>query len=153
MPGEPRNKASPRRETSDPHTFPIHIYHLPDSPYPRPPRSKYNEFGIRESAPESVFVNPEEIFSKIFSGERSVGVIGHISLRAAAHTKQVTQLSANLKRKLGIFTESAIGIDDVDVRRSWRIICVLCFEFFGSELLQAIAFDYLSKANPFLATN
>ncbi|KAJ3805074.1 hypothetical protein F5876DRAFT_82211 [Lentinula aff. lateritia] len=45
--------------------------------------------------------------------------------RAVAGTKQVIQLSANLERKLGIFTESATGIDDVDVTRSWRIICVL----------------------------
>ncbi|KAJ3859755.1 hypothetical protein EV359DRAFT_75495 [Lentinula novae-zelandiae] len=43
-------------------------------------RSKYNEFDTRESATESVFVDPEEVFGKIFGWERFVGVIGHISL-------------------------------------------------------------------------
>ncbi|KAI0776912.1 DnaJ-domain-containing protein [Trametes elegans] len=43
-------------------------------------RRKYNEFGPKESAPEGGFVDPEEIFSTIFGGERFVPIIGHISL-------------------------------------------------------------------------
>ncbi|OJT09248.1 hypothetical protein TRAPUB_14323 [Trametes pubescens] len=43
-------------------------------------RKKYNEFGSKESAPEGGFVDPEEIFSTIFGGERFVPIIGHISL-------------------------------------------------------------------------
>ncbi|KAI0366481.1 DnaJ-domain-containing protein [Pilatotrama ljubarskyi] len=43
-------------------------------------RRKYNEFGAKESAPEGGFVDPEEIFSTIFGGERFVPIIGHISL-------------------------------------------------------------------------
>ncbi|KAJ4488964.1 hypothetical protein C8J55DRAFT_487148 [Lentinula edodes] len=113
-------------------------------------RSKYNEFDTRESAPESVFVDPEEVSGKIFAGERRLrrrqrgrregrewgrGREGHTEWkaggsrggqskeggeepevqRAAARTERVTQLSANLERKLGIFTESATGIDDVGV--------------------------------------
>ncbi|KAJ3925491.1 MAG: hypothetical protein NXY57DRAFT_1069295 [Lentinula lateritia] len=66
----------------------------------------YNEFDTRESAPESIFVDPEEVFGKIFGWER---------FRAAARTEQVTQLFANLEYKLGIFTQRATGIDDVDV--------------------------------------
>ncbi|KAJ4488950.1 X-domain of DnaJ-containing-domain-containing protein [Lentinula edodes] len=177
-------------------------------------RAKYNEFGARESAPEGGFVDPEEVFSAIFGGERFVGVIGHISLakdmkaalqeaeeeaeegkdgsdgaarirdgkgerlvlseeekakkeeknrkkaaeRAAARAERVDKLVANLERKLGIFTESATGINDVDVTRSWRTICELeaeelSHESYGPELLQAIGFVYVSKAKQFLATN
>jgi len=43
-------------------------------------RRKYNEFGPKESAPEGGFVDPEEVFSAIFGGERFVPIIGHISL-------------------------------------------------------------------------
>ncbi|KAI0631642.1 X-domain of DnaJ-containing-domain-containing protein [Trametes polyzona] len=43
-------------------------------------RRKYNEFGPKESAPEGGFVDPEEIFSTIFGGDRFVPIIGHISL-------------------------------------------------------------------------
>ncbi|KAF8321237.1 DnaJ-domain-containing protein [Clavulina sp. PMI_390] len=45
-------------------------------------RHKYNEFGPKEGAasPEGGFVDPEEIFSSIFGGERFVAIIGDISL-------------------------------------------------------------------------
>ena len=43
-------------------------------------RRKYNEFGSKESAPEGGFVDPEEVFSTIFGGERFVPLIGEISL-------------------------------------------------------------------------
>ena len=43
-------------------------------------RKKYNEFGSKESAPEGGFVDPEEVFSAIFGGERFVPLIGEISL-------------------------------------------------------------------------
>ena len=43
-------------------------------------RKKYNEFGPKESAPEGGFVDPEEVFSAIFGGERFVPIIGEISL-------------------------------------------------------------------------
>ncbi|CAE6446757.1 unnamed protein product [Rhizoctonia solani] len=43
-------------------------------------RKKYNEFGPKEGAPDAAFVDPEEIFSAIFGGERFVPIIGHISL-------------------------------------------------------------------------
>ncbi|CAE6386850.1 unnamed protein product [Rhizoctonia solani] len=43
-------------------------------------RKKYNEFGPKEGAPDAGFVDPEEIFSAIFGGERFVPIIGHISL-------------------------------------------------------------------------
>ncbi|KAI6144371.1 DnaJ-domain-containing protein [Pisolithus tinctorius] len=43
-------------------------------------RKKYNEFGPKESQPEGGFVDPEEVFSAIFGGERFVPIIGHISL-------------------------------------------------------------------------
>ncbi|KAF8335414.1 X-domain of DnaJ-containing-domain-containing protein [Cantharellus anzutake] len=43
-------------------------------------RKKYNEFGPKEGSPEGGFVDPEEIFSAIFGGERFVPIIGDISL-------------------------------------------------------------------------
>jgi hypothetical protein len=43
-------------------------------------RAKYNEFGPKESAPEGGFVDPEEVFSAIFGGERFIPIIGQISL-------------------------------------------------------------------------
>ena len=43
-------------------------------------RKKYNEFGSKESAPEGGFVDPEEVFSAIFGGERFMPIIGQISL-------------------------------------------------------------------------
>ncbi|KAG9084577.1 hypothetical protein FRC06_003994 [Ceratobasidium sp. 370] len=43
-------------------------------------RRKYNEFGPKEGTPDAGFVDPEEIFSAIFGGERFVPIIGHISL-------------------------------------------------------------------------
>ncbi|KAB5589280.1 J domain-containing protein C3E7,11c [Ceratobasidium theobromae] len=43
-------------------------------------RKKYNEFGPKEGTPDAGFVDPEEIFSAIFGGERFVPIIGHISL-------------------------------------------------------------------------
>ncbi|KAJ3783442.1 X-domain of DnaJ-containing-domain-containing protein, partial [Lentinula aff. detonsa] len=173
-------------------------------------RSKYNEFGPKESAPEGGFVDPEEVFAAIFGGERFVGIIGQISLardmkaalqeaedaeeteggeasriqdgkgrpvlseeekakkeeqkrkkaaeRAAARAERVEKLVENLERKLGIFTESATGINDEDVTRSWKETCELeaqelSHESYGSELLQAIGFAYVSKSKHFLATN
>lgn len=43
-------------------------------------RSKYNEFGPKESAPEGGYVDPEEVFGAIFGGERFAPIIGQISL-------------------------------------------------------------------------
>jgi hypothetical protein len=43
-------------------------------------RKKYNEFGPKESAPEGGYVDPEEVFSAIFGGERFLSIIGQISL-------------------------------------------------------------------------
>ncbi|OCH87992.1 DnaJ-domain-containing protein [Obba rivulosa] len=43
-------------------------------------RKKYNEFGQQASAPEGGFVDPEEMFSMMFGGERFVPIIGYISL-------------------------------------------------------------------------
>ncbi|KAJ4490986.1 X-domain of DnaJ-containing-domain-containing protein [Lentinula aciculospora] len=173
-------------------------------------RSKYNEFGPKESAPEGGYIDPEEVFSAIFGGERFVAIIGQISLardmkaalqeaeeaeetqgqdgsriqdgkgkpvlseeekakkeeknrkkaleRAAARAERVNKLVENLERKLGIFTESATGVNDADVTRSWREICELeaedlSHESYGPELLQAIGFVYVSKSKHFLATN
>ena len=39
------------------------------------------------------------------------------------------QLVENLTRKLGIFTESATGLGDEDVSRSWRTICEIEAEY------------------------
>ncbi|KAJ3874901.1 hypothetical protein F5051DRAFT_505590 [Lentinula edodes] len=162
------SKTPPRRKPSDPHAsehFQSTSIAYQTLPVPAL-RSKYNEFDTRESATESVFVDPEEVFGKIFGWERFVGVIGHISLardtkaalqeakereegegkvirdgnsvvseeertrkktpeRALAGTERFTQFSTNLECKLGIFTESATGINDVDVMMSWRTICEL----------------------------
>lgn len=43
-------------------------------------RKKYNEFGSKETQPEGGFVDPEEVFSAIFGGDRFVPIIGEISL-------------------------------------------------------------------------
>lgn len=43
-------------------------------------RKKYNEFGPKEGAPDGGYVDPEEVFSAIFGGERFVPIIGDISL-------------------------------------------------------------------------
>lgn len=43
-------------------------------------RKKYNEFGPKESAPDGGFVDPEEVFSTIFGGDRFIPIIGEISL-------------------------------------------------------------------------
>ncbi|KIL59287.1 hypothetical protein M378DRAFT_180881 [Amanita muscaria Koide BX008] len=44
-------------------------------------RRKYNEFGAKGSTPEGGFVvDPEEIFGKIFGGERFLPIIGKIGL-------------------------------------------------------------------------
>ncbi|KAK1232066.1 DnaJ-like protein [Marasmius sp. AFHP31] len=171
-------------------------------------RHKYNEFGPKESAPEGGYVDPEEVFSAIFGGERFVPIIGQISLardmktalqeaeeadpdgdgkrlkdskgrdilteeekarkdekdrkkaaeRAAARAERVNKLVENLERKLSIFTESATGVNDQDVTRSWKTICELeaedlSHESYGADLLQAIGFVYVSKAKHYLATN
>ncbi|KAK0200399.1 X-domain of DnaJ-containing-domain-containing protein [Desarmillaria ectypa] len=80
------------------------------------------------------------------------------SEKAAQRAERVQKLVENLERKLGIFTESAIGPNDTDVTRSWRTICQLEAEelkreSYGVELLQAIGFVYASKAKHHLATN
>lgn len=91
--------------------------------------------------------------------------------RAALKEERIRKLVDELQRKLSIFTESATGIDDVDVTRSWRTICELDAEYdvlilarlsifiyclphhrqlksesYGVELLQAIGFVYAQKA-------
>lgn len=43
-------------------------------------RKKYNEFGSKETQPEGGFVDPEEVFSAIFGGDRFIPIIGEISL-------------------------------------------------------------------------
>ncbi|ESK98220.1 chaperone regulator [Moniliophthora roreri MCA 2997] len=171
-------------------------------------RKKYNEFGPKESAPEGGYVDPEEVFSAIFGGERFIPIIGQISLardmkaalqeaeeaeaegdgkklkdakgreilseeekakkeerdkkkaaeKAAARAERINKLVENLERKLSIFTESATGVDDRDVTRSWRTICELeaedlSHESYGADLLQAIGFVYVSKAKHHQATN
>ncbi|KAH7912101.1 DnaJ-domain-containing protein [Hygrophoropsis aurantiaca] len=78
--------------------------------------------------------------------------------KAAARAERVQKLVDNLERKLGIFTESASGPDDPDSAKSWRTICQLEAEelkneSYGTELLQAIGFVYVSKAKHYLATN
>ncbi|KZT00322.1 uncharacterized protein LAESUDRAFT_739680 [Laetiporus sulphureus 93-53] len=100
-------------------------------------RWKYNEFRAKESMPEGEFVDPEEVFGTIFGGERFVPIIRHISLvkdmkaalqeademedeengkqKAAVRAEWVQKLVQNLERKLGIFTESAMGPDDRQV--------------------------------------
>lgn len=45
-------------------------------------RKKYNEFGPNQgaAAPEGGFIDPEQVFSAIFGGERFTPIIGDISL-------------------------------------------------------------------------
>ena len=45
-------------------------------------RKKYNEFGPNQGAmaPEGGFIDPEQIFSTIFGGDKFVSIIGDISL-------------------------------------------------------------------------
>ncbi|KZO97306.1 DnaJ-domain-containing protein [Calocera viscosa TUFC12733] len=44
-------------------------------------RHKYNEFGPSQSAsPEGGFVDPEEVFGKLFGGEKFVPLVGNISI-------------------------------------------------------------------------
>lgn len=45
--------------------------------------------------------------------------------KAAARAERVGKLVENLERKLGIFTESATGPNDLDVSNSWRTISQL----------------------------
>jgi hypothetical protein len=45
--------------------------------------------------------------------------------KSAARAERVKKLVENLERKLGIFTESAVGPSDPDVSSSWRTICQL----------------------------
>ncbi|KAG6889620.1 hypothetical protein C0992_004576 [Termitomyces sp. T32_za158] len=78
--------------------------------------------------------------------------------KAAARKERVQKLVENLERKLGIFTESAVGPDDSDVTASWRTICELEAEelkreSYGLELLHAVGFVYSAKAKHYLATN
>ena len=69
----------------------------------------------------------------------------------------MAELVKTMERKLSIFSESATGPNDRDVRGSWKQICQieaeeLRGESFGVELLHAIGFVYSSKAKHFLAT-
>lgn len=45
--------------------------------------------------------------------------------RAAVRAERVNKLVENLERKLGIFTESAVGPNDLDASKSWRTISQL----------------------------
>lgn len=78
--------------------------------------------------------------------------------KAAVRAERVKKLSENLERKLGIFTESATGPNDVQVTESFRTICQLEAdelkkEPYGVELLHAVGFVYVSRAKQFLASN
>ncbi|KDQ09706.1 hypothetical protein BOTBODRAFT_116749 [Botryobasidium botryosum FD-172 SS1] len=164
-------------------------------------RKKYNEFGPKEGAPEGGYVDPEEVFSAIFGGERFAPIIGEISLgremkealqqaddetgaaggkgkellspeekakkeekdrlasieRAKAREARVQKLVENLERKLAIYTESAYGVGDRDVGRSWREICQieaeeLKQESYGVDLLHAVGFVYAAKSRQYLAS-
>ncbi|CAE6466814.1 unnamed protein product [Rhizoctonia solani] len=115
-------------------------------------RKKYNEFGPKEGTPDSGFVDPEEIFSAIFGGERFVPIIGHISLGKDMKDALQNEESDN--------EESATGHpqQDADVAHSWRQICEieageLKGESYGVELLNAVGFVYVAKAKHYLATN
>ena len=84
------------------------------------------------------------------------------------------KLVVNLEQKLGIFTVSVLGPNDLDVSKSWFTICQLeaeCIAFlsqklkhsfshrklkcesYGLDLLHTIGFVYVSKVNHHLATN
>ena len=56
--------------------LPIKIQTLSDDTL----RWKYNEFGLKESAPEGGYVDPEEVFGAILGGERLFPIIGNISV-------------------------------------------------------------------------
>ncbi|PFH46743.1 hypothetical protein AMATHDRAFT_7437 [Amanita thiersii Skay4041] len=43
-------------------------------------RKRYNEFGARAGTPEGGYVDPEEVFGKMFGGERFKPIIGEIML-------------------------------------------------------------------------
>ncbi|KAI0052206.1 DnaJ-domain-containing protein [Auriscalpium vulgare] len=62
-------------------------------------RSKYNEFGSKESAPDGGFVDPEEVFGAIFGGDRFVPIIGHLSL--AKDMKTALQEAEDLEGQSG----------------------------------------------------
>ncbi|KAH9840675.1 DnaJ-domain-containing protein [Rhodofomes roseus] len=78
--------------------------------------------------------------------------------KAAARAERIAKLVENLERKMGIFTESTMGLNDAQVTQSYRTICQLEAEelkreSYGAELLQAIGFVYVSKAKQYLASN
>ncbi|KAJ3493960.1 hypothetical protein NLJ89_g10906 [Agrocybe chaxingu] len=71
---------------------------------------------------------------------------------------RLKKLVDNLECKLGIFTESATGLNDPDVSSSWQTICQLEAdelkrESYSVELLQMIGFAYVSKAKHHPAKN
>ncbi|KAJ4488976.1 hypothetical protein C8J55DRAFT_541293 [Lentinula edodes] len=140
-------------------------------------RSKYHEFGTRVSVTESVFVvDPEEVFGKIFAGERSEAeweegegkVIRDGNLvvseertrkkaaeRALAGTERFTRFSTNL---------DATGINDEDVMTSWRTICeleadvqgkyqVLMKCTFSFSLLPSLSLSYLIYNRRLITSN
>ncbi|GJJ14258.1 hypothetical protein Clacol_008522 [Clathrus columnatus] len=77
--------------------------------------------------------------------------------KAAIREERVKKLVDELQRKLSIYTESATGVNDEEVTRSWRTICQLEAEqlkdeSYGVELLHAIGFVYVSKARQYLAS-
>ncbi|KIY68191.1 DnaJ-domain-containing protein [Cylindrobasidium torrendii FP15055 ss-10] len=65
-------------------------------------RRKYNEQGPKESQPEGGFVDPEEVFSAIFGGEKFVSIIGNISLardmKAALEEAEDAEVDAKRER-------------------------------------------------------
>ncbi|KAH9942632.1 DnaJ-domain-containing protein [Amylocystis lapponica] len=78
--------------------------------------------------------------------------------KAAVREERIRRLVENLERKLGIFTESALGPDDANVTESFRTICMLeaedlARESYGVDLLHAVGFVYMSKAKQHQATN
>ncbi|KAG9016557.1 hypothetical protein FRB95_006663 [Tulasnella sp. JGI-2019a] len=58
-------------------------------------RKKYNEFGAKEGAPADGYVDPEEVFSAIFGGDRFIPLIGEISL--GKDMKEVKGLCARIQ--------------------------------------------------------
>jgi len=104
------------------------------------------------STGQKKILSPEE---KLKKDEKNQKVIAE---KAKEREERVAKLVETLARKLSIFAESATGVNDEEVTKSWRTICQLeaddlRHESYGVELLHAIGFVYTSKARHFLATN
>lgn len=52
-------------------------------------------------------------------------IANYTAQKAKEREERVAKLVETLVRKLSIFTESATGVNDVDVTHSWRTICQL----------------------------